>query len=157
MLIRLSRSQDAEGVKAVLMATFQSTWRPNISDEAAAKFLSENRPDRFWQARGDRFWVCELEGQVAGFVDWDADFINALHVLPVHSRSGIGSRLLEVAEVAIRNAGHGQARLETDTFNATSRAFYARHGYLEMDQYPDEEWGSDLTTILMEKAFSVPS
>ena len=32
-----------------------------------------------------------------------------------------------------------------------SRAFYAALGYREIDTYPDQEWESGLTTLLLEK------
>ncbi|MCV6806750.1 GNAT family N-acetyltransferase, partial [Achromobacter ruhlandii] len=39
----------------------------------------------------------------------------------------------------------------TDTFNTQSRAFYGKHGYAEVDTYPDEEWDSGFTTVLLVK------
>lgn len=30
--------------------------------------------------RGLHFWVVEVAGEVVGFVDWEGDFVNALHV-----------------------------------------------------------------------------
>ena len=57
-----------------------------------------------------------------------------------------------LAEDGMRAAGFDEARLETDTFNTQSRAFYAKHGYAEVDTYPDEEWDSGFTTVLLVKA-----
>ena len=56
------------------------------------------------------------------------------------------------AHVRAARAGFAAVRLETDTFNTASRAFYAARGYVEADRYPDEEWDSGLTTILLVKA-----
>jgi hypothetical protein len=42
-------------------------------------------------------------------------------------------------------------RLETDTFNTGSCAFYLARGYSEAGHYPDEEWDSGLTTVLFIK------
>ena len=55
------------------------------------------------------------------------------------------------AERDIAEAGFPAARLETDTFNQRSRAFYAGRGYQEADRYPDEEWNSGFTTLLLVK------
>ena len=85
-------------------------------------------------------------------MDWDLDFINALHVRASHARQGVGSRLIDKAEAEILVAGFLAARLETDTFNVTSRAFYASRGYREQDRYPDKTWSSGLTTLLLVKA-----
>ena len=38
-----------------------------------------------------------------------------------------------------------------DSFNTRSQAFYAARGYREADRYPDLEWNSGLTTLLLVK------
>ena len=91
------------------------------------------------------------KGEVVGLLDWRDDFIDALHVSPQHQRLGIGAALLHHAETAIARAGHARIRLETDTFNQQARAFYGKQGYAEVDFYPDEEWHSGFTTVLMSK------
>jgi ribosomal protein S18 acetylase RimI-like enzyme len=58
---------------------------------------------------------------------------------------------MDHAEAAMAADGHAQARLETDTFNTRSQAFYAKRGYREAGRYPDEEWNSGLTTLLLVK------
>ena len=61
---------------------------------------------------------------------------------------------MDEAEAQIGKAGFAAARLETDTFNSRSQAFYAARGYIEADRYPDTEWNSGLTTILLVKPFA---
>ena len=58
---------------------------------------------------------------------------------------------MDRAEAEIARSGFAAVRLETDTFNTTSQAFYAARGYREAGRYPDEEWNSDLSTILLVK------
>ena len=152
MILRWAVSEDAPAVQVILFDTFESTWRPNITEAAAQAFIQENRPAVYVGARGRHFWLAEIDGDVVGFVDWEGDFINALHVRSTHARTGVGRRLMDYAEAEIAKAGHSSVRLETDTFNARSRAFYAARGYREADRYPDEEWDSGLTTILLVKA-----
>lgn len=105
----------------------------------------------FVAERSLEFQVAERDGAVVGFVHWQDDFVNALHVSPGQARRGVGSRLMEVAEAAMAKAGHAKSRLETDTFNTASQAFYAARGYLEADRYPDEEWDAGFTTVLLVK------
>lgn len=151
-LIRQALPDDAAAFRAILRDTFESTWRPQLTAEAARAFLGEDRPAAYVGARGLLFLAAEVRGEVVGFVDWDGDFVNALHVLASHARTGVGGRLMDRAEAAIAEAGFPTARLETDTFNLRSQAFYAARGYREADRYPDEEWNSGLTTILLMKA-----
>jgi ribosomal protein S18 acetylase RimI-like enzyme len=149
--LRPARADDAPELQAILYDTFESTWRPNITEAAAQAFRDEDRPGAYVAERGLRFRVAVRDRRVVGFVDWDGAFINALHVLAAHARTGVGSRLMDDAERAIADAGFAAVRLETDTFNARSRAFYAARGYREADRYPDREWASGLTTLLLVK------
>ena len=149
--VRRSRPSDAASLREVLHDTYESTWLPQLTPEAAEAYRGEDRPAAYVGERGLLFLVAEVGGEVVGLVDWDGDFVNALHVLASHARSGVGSRLMDHAEAAMAAAGHARARLETDTFNIRSQAFYAKRGYREAGRYPDEEWNSGLTTLLLVK------
>lgn len=152
ILIRQARPEDAATLRAVLYDTFESTWLPQLTAEAARAFEREDRPAAFVGERGLLFLVAEVGGEVVGFVDREGDFINALHVLSSHARTGVGGRLMDRAEAGIAEAGFPSARLETDTFNLRAQAFYAARGYREAGRYPDEEWNASLTTLLLVKA-----
>ena len=152
--LRPARPADAAALRAILRDTFESTWRPNITAGAAAAFLHEDRPAAYVAERGLEFWVAEREGEVAGLVHWQNDFVHALHVLARHARRGVGARLMDKAEAEIAASGFAAAMLETDTFNQRSRAFYAARGYQEARRYPDTEWASGLTTILLAKTLA---
>jgi len=150
--VRLAAPADEDALRAILTDTFESTWRPQITPAAANAFRREDRPAIYVSERGQRFWVAERDGEVVGLVDWDGDFVNALHVRSAHARTGVGARLMDRAEAEIAMAGFAAARLETDTFNTRSQAFYAARGYREAERYPDREWDSGLTTLLLVKA-----
>ncbi|HJV40076.1 GNAT family N-acetyltransferase [Caulobacter sp.] len=150
-LVRRARPSDAAALRDILHDTYARTWLPQVTPDAARAFLEEDRPAAYVAERGEAFWVAEWDGQVAGFVDWDADFVKALHVRSSRARLGIGARLMDKAEAEIAAAGYLAARLETDTFNIVSQAFYAARGYRESDRYPDREWDSGLTTLLLVK------
>jgi GNAT superfamily N-acetyltransferase len=152
IIIRPAQPADAAALIAILYDTFESTWRPQITAAAAAAFRAEDRPRAFVTGRGLEFRVAERDAAVVGLVYWEDDFVHALHVRSDAARTGVGAALMDVAEAAIAAAGHPSARLETDTFNARSQAFYAARGYVEAGRYPDEEWSSGLTTLLLVKA-----
>jgi ribosomal protein S18 acetylase RimI-like enzyme len=151
IVVRQARASDTAALKAILRDTFESTWLPQLTPEAAQAFGAEDRPSIYVSERGHLFWVAERDGDVVGLVDWDGDFVNALHVRSDHARSGVGRRLMDHAEGEMGRAGFAAARLETDTFNTRSQAFYAKRGYVEADRYPDTEWNSGLTTLLLVK------
>ncbi|MDF3867231.1 GNAT family N-acetyltransferase [Pseudomonas denitrificans (nom. rej.)] len=143
---------DTDAILRILRETYETTWKPELSAAAIARFESSAHTAAYVRERLAHFAVACLGGEVVGLLDWRDDFIDALHVSPRHQRLGIGAALLRHAETAIAGAGHARIRLETDTFNQQARAFYGKHGYAEVDFYPDEEWCSGFTTVLMSKA-----
>lgn len=154
VLIRPACSTDAPALLDILHDTFESTWAPQVTAVSADAFRRENRPSAYVAERGEAFWVAERAGEAVGLVDWDGDFVNALHVHRAHARLGVGGLLMDKAEAEIAKAGFTTARLETDTFNTRSQAFYAGRGYVEADRYPDQEWNSGLITLLLVKALT---
>ena len=138
-------------MRAILYDTFESTWAPQLTEAAARRFRDTDHPRAFAAERTLDCWVAERLDEVIGLVFWRDDFVHALHVRQAHARTGVGSALMDMAERAIAEAGFPKARLETDTFNEASRAFYAARGYIEAGRYPDEEWASGLTTLLLVK------
>ena len=151
LILRRANSGDASALRALLYDTYECTWLPQLTAEAAQAYRDDDRPAAYVADRGAEFWVAEHDSEVVGLVDSDADFVNALHVRSKFARMGVGSRLMDKAEAEIARAGFANARLETDTFNITSQAFYAARGYREADRYPDTEWNSGLTTLLLVK------
>lgn len=149
--IRRATPGDIGDVLAIFHSTYEATWKPELTATAIARFESSGRTLHYVTQRIRAMCVAELRGSTVAVVDWDGDFINALHVYPQHQGHGAGSQLLAHAERSIAAAGYAQARLETDTFNRPALAFYAQHGYRETGRCPDEEWHSGFTTVKMAK------
>jgi len=152
ILIRRAEPADADAILRILGETYEATWKPELTAEAIARFESSAHTAAYVHERLPFFQVACIDDEVVGLLDWRDDFIDALHVPPGRQRLGIGTALLRHAEAAIASAGHACIRLETDTFNRQARAFYGKHGYVEVDFYPDEEWLSGFITVLMRKA-----
>ena len=80
-------------------------------------------------------WVAEQDGIAVGYADLETDrpgpgFLHSLYVLPEHARQGVGSLLLELAK-ARRPDGFSLWVFES---NVPARAFYARHGLVELER-----------------------
>ncbi len=138
-------------MKAILRDTFESTWRPQITEASIRNYLDTDIGGRFVERAGADMLVAEIGGEIAGLIHCVDDFVDALHVGSAFQRRGVGRCLMERAEQDMLARGFRQARLETDTFNEQSQNFYKSLGYVEMGRYPDEEWKSGLTTVLFEK------
>lgn len=149
--VRPAAPGDLPGVKAVLRDTFETTWRPHLTPQAARNYIETDRGSRYAETHCGEFWVADVHGEIGGLVHWRGDFIESLHVSSRFQGMGIGKALLALAEREIRKAGFPQARLETDTFNERAMAVYLALGYVEGGRYPDTEWESGFTTVLYEK------
>ena len=68
--LRQAQASDAAALRAILRDTFESTWRPNVTEAGALAFLNEDRPTAYVAERGLDFWVCELDGEVVGLIHW---------------------------------------------------------------------------------------
>lgn len=149
--VRRYRPADTDPVAEILRDTLATVWLPAMTDEARAGFDLDQRAREFIQFCGPATLIAELDGEIAGVAVFNGDFVDALHVHSRFRRTGVGSALLDGIEDAMRSAGETEARLETDTFNHGSRAFYEARGYTEAGRYPDQEWNSGFTTILFVK------
>lgn len=148
---RRAHAGDMARLKAILQDSFERTWLPVLTPAAAARYRLEDRGARYLEAELGALIVAEVGGVVAGFVHWERDFVEGLHVHHDYRRRGVGSSLMDYAERAMAEQGVAAARLETDSFNTASQAFYLGRNYVEQSRYPDEEWDSGFTTVLYAK------
>jgi GNAT superfamily N-acetyltransferase len=89
----------------------------------------------------DAFWVAERDGAIVatgacslgnGLVE-----IQKMYVARAERGSGLGGRLLEMAEQVGRDAGRTRAELWSDTRFQGAHAFYERRGYVKQPETRD--------------------
>ncbi len=74
--------------------------------------------------------VAEADGEVVGVAKTIGAMLKDLWVLNKARSQGAGAALARAAEDCIRADGHRVAHLYTAAFNARTRAFYERNGWL---------------------------
>ena len=83
--------------------------------------------------RGNVFMQCEVwvagAGNFEGFIAFRAGWVDHLYVRPEHQRHGVGRALLARAMEA-----HSPLRLWTFQNNPPALAFYAAHGFREIER-----------------------
>ena len=122
--IRAARSTDAGAVGTILSAFIDDTpWMPRIHTRAEDLSFAGYMIDKGWVT------VAETGGRVKAFLALKGDVVHALYVAPSAQGQGLGARLLDFAKA-------DQARLCLWTFQANLRAqaFYARHGFAEVER-----------------------
>ena len=104
--------------------------------QAAAMPAGVHPPDdvrawvRSWDLSERDVWVAEVDGAGVGFANLTPTWLDGLYVAPSAQRSGLGSTLIDVAK-SVRPRGFG---LWVFKMNEPARAFYARHGCVELER-----------------------
>jgi GNAT superfamily N-acetyltransferase len=119
--IRRATVDDAGAIADIYLASFKATYDfplAHSDDEVRAWVREVLIP-------GHEVWLA-LDGDGAlGFLALGSDTIEQLYVAPDRTGSGIGSRLVALAQ---SRRGHGLS-LWTFQVNVGARRFYERHGF----------------------------
>jgi len=83
-----------------------------------------------WDLTTYDVWLATLDGEVAGYARWTPTWLDDLYVHPDHQGLSVGSALFETV-TAHRPEGFCLWVFES---NAPARAFYRRHGCLELER-----------------------
>ncbi len=125
LTLRPAAEADAEAVTAVhLAARREAAMPPGVhTDAEVAGWLAS----RIGQ---DEVWVAEHDGAVVGYARFTATWLDDLYVAPAYAGQGVGSALLDLVK-AQRPDGFCLWVFE---MNLPARAFYARHGLVELER-----------------------
>lgn len=74
-------------------------------------------------------WVMERKQGILGFIAVGDSWVHHLSVLPSYQGIGIGTRLVEIA----KDISSRSLQLWTFQENLRARAFYAKHGFIEVE------------------------
>ena len=83
-----------------------------------------------WDLSERDVWVAESAGSLVGFANLTPTWLDGLYVDPGAQREGIGSALVDLAK-SVRPEGFGLWVFE---MNEPARAFYRRHGFVELER-----------------------
>ena len=131
-MIRLYEEEDVE---AILEVWYQASLLAHSFLTDA--FLAEERVKmREVFLPNSTTWVYEDDGQVVGFLSMVGNEVGGLFVHPAKHRHGVGRALMDKAFSLCDF-------LELDVFekNNVGRAFYAKYGFVPIDQYREEQTG----------------
>ena len=125
MLIRPAEASDAGAIADVqLRSRAAAPMPPGVHTDDEVRTWLAGRLET------DEVWVAEDGDAVVGYARLTADWLDDLYVVPEHAGQGIGSALLDVAKTQ-RPGGFCLWVFES---NEPARAFYARHGLVELER-----------------------
>ena len=151
LAIRRCEERDTPQVIQILDATWTDTWAPRMPVQKANNWYEANISARYVAKCWPFLQVAERVGAIVGFVHVGGAEIRSLHVTPVAQRSGIGRALVAAAELEIRGFGHGEAKVETESYNDGALAFYQALGYVVTGARDDDVLGVPTRLIVLGK------
>ena len=124
LYIRLGRRDDLPAVQRIEQGSFSDPWsEQSLADELTSDALRLPL-------------VAESDGQIRGYLmAWRiADQLHVLNIAtdPAFLRRGIATALLNTAIRVAHAQGLGEITLEVRRGNRPARAFYDRHGFVEV-------------------------
>jgi GNAT superfamily N-acetyltransferase len=128
--IRPARPEDAEAVSVVARAAF----KPYVGR------LGDIEPWPMHVDYGEKIahghtWVAEDAGVVVGLLVLEPHddhlLLDIIGIVPGHQGTGVGRRLLEVADEQAKALGLPEVRLYTNVVMTENLAYYPRNGYVE--------------------------
>jgi GNAT superfamily N-acetyltransferase len=148
-VIRKAVAEDAAGLAAVHIGTWQVAYQDDFSSEFLAS-LDHTRRTKWWSqqiADGAEILVGEVDGSVAGFSlhgaadDEGWGEILAIYVRPASWSTGLGYELFRGAIQVLEGMGFNNVMLWVLESNTRARAFYERQGMVVGKPFRIEEIG----------------
>jgi GNAT superfamily N-acetyltransferase len=135
LTIRRFESRDGDAVRALHRAAMEQAdaflpgpWDADLEDVG-----------RSYLVAGGEFLVGEVDGRVVAMgalrrIDERTAELKRMRVAPAQQRKGVGTRLLEALEGAAHQLRFEALELDTLVRQVAARAFYTKHGYVEMER-----------------------
>jgi GNAT superfamily N-acetyltransferase/chorismate mutase len=122
--IRRADQADAEAIAAVYLTSRRTAAMPAPvhTDDAIRAWLDRRLQD-------DEVWLAEADGSVAAYIRLTEEWLDDLYVVPQRAGQGLGSALLDLA----KQQRPGGFCLWVFEENQPARAFYRRHGLIELE------------------------
>ncbi len=117
---------------APLAQFYHAVWHETHGPLQDAR-VAQSRPVRFFEERLNRWRettiVAFMDSVPIGFASWEGLVLEALYVSPQSRSSGLGTKLLAMAEANMCLGNSSRLSLDCVCANTAGRAFYERNGW----------------------------
>jgi GNAT superfamily N-acetyltransferase len=131
LVIRPARPDDLESLLAIQREAAVTAFG-HVFPQDRYPFPTDDIREVWRETLADpdvEIYLAEAEGEPAGSVSVDGEFLRTLYVLPRHQGTGVGSALHDFALERLAVRGCRTARLWTLEENWDGRRFYERRGW----------------------------
>lgn len=125
LTLRPATEADSDAVAGIYLASRRAAaMPPGVHTDNAVRYWIGGR------LQADEVWLAEVDGGPAAYARFTETWLDDLYVAPAYAGRGIGSALLDLVK-AQRPDGFCLWVFE---MNTPARAFYARHGLVELER-----------------------
>jgi GNAT superfamily N-acetyltransferase len=151
-MIRRATLADAEGIFRVHRSAIRDAASTHYTSEQVEAWAGRLSPASYGEPIANKILFVAVDtGQICGFSQLDpkSSVVEAVYVLPTHSRRGLGSRLLSALESIAQASGLTQLTLDA---SLNSVPFYEQAGYKRVRSVDHElKPGVSIPCVLMRK------
>ncbi|MDW9738321.1 GNAT family N-acetyltransferase [Sinorhizobium meliloti] len=146
---RSAAPSDYDELRRFIETGWLELYTPHISKRSVERFVCEDGAGRHLGLYMATFKLALIGGSIVGSINQYDDCITALFVEKKFRGNGIGSCLLQNAEIA------GGRYLEVPMFNARAISFYERRAWLRLRTSEEDAFGTTVHSLVMAKESSV--
>ena len=128
--VRPARPSDVAAIAGLAQRSWLDAFGTSVSAETAAEEAASRSPEYFAAAlERHSILVAELDGELAGYVEFDDSELRRLYVETALHGRGVGRALLEAALAHPRLAGASRVRLQVWERNERAVRMYEAAGF----------------------------
>ncbi len=136
MKIRTPELKDSESISKVLHECFEKINSKEHSKEEIEAWKTYDTPNNIREKIQDkalRNFIATENNQIIGFLSiaTNEELLNSLYVKPSANGKGIGTELLEIAELLLKNRGSKKISVVS---SKSAEKFYKKRGYQELKE-----------------------
>ncbi len=134
-MIRIGNPNDAQAIAENNVALARETTGTSLNFATTLKgcqrILRDGRIGRYWLAYSDQRLSAQtlVLPEVSDWYDGDYWWISSVYVVPSARQQGILRALIDHVQLAAKEAGALQLKLQVDRHNASAKAAYHRLGF----------------------------
>ncbi len=145
-MIRQAAAADIAPLVDLTLRTIRASYRPFLGDAAVERYIASGEVRQFLTDHIEQTTVSLVAEQHVGYAISCGNSIEQMMVDVGHHRFGLGSALLAHVERGLF-ADHATLTLESFLANEQANNFYRKHGWREVGQRFDEEYGITMLTF----------
>lgn len=132
LTLRAAHISDAEEISALIIKSVNYFHTDGYTEHELAIWRRGYSPSKVKSQLTHRLSkVLDIEGEIAGFIQFDPPEIKGFYIKPEYSGQGLGSVLLQNMLMTLKVDGHTRIEL---TSNKMTVDFYKKFGFKLMDE-----------------------